>query len=164
MLPAGPLRVRLKGDWLSARVVGEEAGTIQRTVSGRMMVPNPGDYLVFSGTALIDVVPAAKLAQYYEAQITDGVVIDPATRRLLDDRLGMGASRTGADLLQAVTRLARLKIGDVEIQLTAGQWEEIAYRAAKNQRTAAQELQLVIQRIEDELFHGGQGRSVAGRV
>ena len=84
--------------------------------------------------------------------------------RQLEDRLGPGACRTPESLLAAVRRLAQIGVGEVEIAFSPGQLEEIAHRARRNNRTVEQELQWIVRRLEDDLFHGGTPRGIVGRI
>jgi hypothetical protein len=70
----------------------------------------------------------------------------------LEQTLGLGATRTPADLVKAVERLAAIHVGTIQIDFTPGQLDEIAHRATKRGHTIQQELQAVVDRIREELF------------
>ncbi len=54
------------------------------------------------------------------------VIVADQARVQLEQLLGGGDVKSGEDLVQKVRRLARIKFGDHELQLSAGQLEEIA--------------------------------------
>lgn len=103
----------------------------------------------------MDAATPAHLDQRYET-IEEGALSLPAAAcRQLDETLGIGATRTAVQLIAAVERLARIEIGTIRIGFTPGQLEELAHRAEKRGHTVLQELQAVVRRIEDEIFHRG---------
>lgn len=162
-LPA-VLQVRAKQDgWLTAKLAGEHAGQMVRTARQTLVVPGPTDYVIYSGNAVLDVVPADKLTKGYEVKAEGALLLGGPTRRKLDEILGIGATQTEEAVVAAAQRLASLTIGDQHIDFTPGQWEELARRAARNGRSVADEVSKVVARIEDELFHGGVARAGGGR-
>lgn len=163
--PAVALRrqVRSKDGWLLA-VSPTEIGQIVRLPDGLLHQVRAEHLLVYSGAILVDVCTEATLRAKYDVRDEGGLSLSGEERRALEDRLGTGTTQDATRLVAAVARLAQLQIGSIEITLTPGQWSEIAHRAGKNGRTVDHELQQVVQRLEDELFHGGVPRSAAGRV
>jgi hypothetical protein len=95
------------------------------------------------------------LTQAEQARATPGLQLSSAEIRALDDLLGLGATRSGPDLVKAVERLASLRFGDIRIPFTPGQLAEIQHRAAKRGRTVQAEMQAVVDRLQDELFYKG---------
>lgn len=160
----GVLQVRAKQDgWLTAKLAGEHTGQLVRTARQTLVVPGPTDYVIYSGNAVLDVVPADKLPKVYEVKAEGALLLGGPSRRTLDEILGIGATQTEEALVAAVQRLASLTIGEQHIDFTPGQWEELARRAARNGRSVADEVSKVVARIEDELFHGGVARAAGGR-
>lgn len=62
------------------------------------------------------------------------IILEGRNRERLEERLGQMPVLNAEDLLAKVSRLARIKFGDHEIMLTAGQLEEIAWRAHKRDK------------------------------
>lgn len=113
---------------------------------------SPGDWIVTIGTDVVDVVTEKEFKSKYEL-VEEGVLIPRAICVQIEEITGVGTARTPEDLYQAVDRLARIAIGDVQIGFTPGQLEEIRHRAFKRGLTVAQELQRIVDRIKDEIFY-----------
>lgn len=156
-------QVRPKDGWYLAVPV-QTPGQMIRLASGHTHIAKAGDYLVQLDGQMIDLCPEKELRVRYDVREEGGLRLSGEAVRAIEDRVGIGAGQSASALLQAVTRLASLKVGEIEIRLTAGQWSELRYRAEKNGRDLAEEVRLVAQRIEDELFHGGVGRGIGGKV
>jgi hypothetical protein len=69
--------------------------------------------------------------------------------------LGLGSRPTATSILTAIDRLASLRIGEIQLPFTPGQLSELQYRALKRGRTVEAEMQAVVARVKDELFHKG---------
>lgn len=87
--------------------------------------------------------------------------MDPRSRYLLliDNTLSRMEAALGhlpilhaEDLIAKVTRLARVRFGDHSLELTAGQMEEIAWRAGKQGKTVKFMLQAAWERFGAEFF------------
>lgn len=128
-------------------------GQLLSRVDGQIVMPKPGDLVIAQGGLILDVVDEATLVANYDIKVEGEMRIAPATRRALEDRLGLGSCGSDQALLNAVTRLANIHVGEIEITFTTGQLEELDHRAAKNGRSLTQELQSVVKRLESELFH-----------
>jgi len=165
--PAGSrsrTRVRMVGSVLTAAPVATP-GQIIRTLDGLLVQGHEGDWVLTTADGqILRVVSAAVLEQGYEPVEDAALAIPGMIVRQLEDRLGPGACRTPESLLAAVRRLAQIGVGEVEIAFSPGQLEEIAHRARRNNRTVEQELQWIVRRLEDDLFHGGTPRGIVGRI
>jgi hypothetical protein len=84
-----------------------------------------------------------------------GLHLTLAECQRLEDRTGLGSTRSAEALIAAVERLASLSIGEVRLPFTPGQLEELVWRAQKRGRTLESEVQAVVNRIRDELFFQG---------
>jgi len=82
-----------------------------------------------------------------------GLQLSPADCNRLEEITGFGSTRSPEVFLAAVDRLASMRFGDIRVPFTPGQLEEIAHRASKRGRTVQAEMQAVVDRIQDELFH-----------
>lgn len=119
---------------------------------GRVLEARPGDWLIARGRTPIDVVGERGLADRYSLVEGGTLLLSAGDCARLDATLGVGATRSATDLVAAVERLATIKIGNVRIDFTPGQLEEIVLRAKKRGQTVQQALQATIDRIKDELF------------
>lgn len=137
----------------TARLLAEPASITG--VDGVARAGLPGDYVVSTDTATIELCSPFTFASRYEI-VTDGALtLAPHTLRQLDDLLGPGATRSAAALVAAVDRVASIRIGDVRLPFTPGQLEELAHRASKRGRSVEAEIAAVVDRIRDEIFHRG---------
>jgi hypothetical protein len=84
-----------------------------------------------------------------------GLQLSRAECNTIEEITGLGTTRTPAELLKAVERLASIRIGDVRLPFTPGQLEELQHRARKRGHSVEQEMRAVVGRIEDELFYHG---------
>lgn len=73
-------------------------------------------------------------------------------RQQLEKVLGGMPVLSPADLLQKVERVARIRFGDHELKLTAGQLEEIAHMAMKQSKTVERVLEEMWTKFCDEFF------------
>ncbi len=119
---------------------------------GRTISASPGDWLVVRGKRTIDVVGERLLHERYQVIEAGALTLTQAICARLESTLGIGATQSLERLIAAVERLASIKIGEVKIDFTPGQLDEIATRAKKRGQTVQQSLQAVIDRIREELF------------
>lgn len=104
------------------------------------------------GAELIEVVGDKDFATKF-ARIEEGTLLPPGTCTQIETITGIGTTQTADGLFAAIDRLARIAIGDIKIEFTPGQLTEIRHRAFKRGSTVKQELQRIVDRIKDELFH-----------
>jgi hypothetical protein len=119
---------------------------------GRTIRAQAGEWVITRGKQAIEIVGAEGLAARYtlvdsREQHLSGAICDQ-----LDAILGIGATQTPEKLLAAVDRLARIEIGEIKIDFTPGQLEEISRRAKKRGWTVAQGIKSVVDRIREDLF------------
>jgi len=120
--------------------------------SGQVTFPALTDYIISRGDQIVDVCDATALTARYQI-VTEGLTIPRESCVRIEEITGVGTTRTPAELLKAVSRLAAIAIGDVHIPFTPGQLEEIKHRAGKRGFSVAQELQRIVDRIKDEIFY-----------
>ena len=123
-----------------------------RLSSGEEIAAAPGDWIVANQRTLLAVVPARTFPAPYELVDPAALTLSNADRTALESTLGLGATQTPAALVAAVSRLARLRVGEVEITFTPGQLEELAHRAEKRGRSLQAEIEAVVDRIREEIF------------
>jgi hypothetical protein len=141
-------------------LTGVRASTAQATtlIDGTLAAVAAGDWLIYQGSVLVAVVLAKDFPAPYEILVEGRLVLSKTDREGLEAVAGIGCTRTPTDLLHAVERLARIRIGDVTIPFTPGQLEEIAQRAQKRSQTVAQTVGAIVDRIKEEIFWGGAPR------
>lgn len=116
---------------------------------------NAGDWLISAGKHVLAIVPASGFPGPYEVIAEGTLILTHAERDRLETTTGLGTTRTGSEFCSAVERLASLKIGDVKVDFTPGQWEELKHRSVKRGQTLVQTVQAVVDRVRDEIFHRG---------
>jgi len=120
--------------------------------SGQIVFPTPTDWLVCRDDLLTDVCTEEQLLKSYQI-LEEGTFLSRARCVQIEESTGVGSTRTPAELVKAISRLARITIGDIRIDFTPGQLEEIAHRAAKRGYTVEQEIGRIVDRIKDEIFY-----------
>ena len=80
------------------------------------------------------------------------IVSDAATLHELEKLLGSGHILGEFDLLSKVRRLASIEFGAHRFELTAGQLEELKFRAGKTGRTVEQLVEDLYRRMSQDLF------------
>lgn len=121
--------------------------------SGAQWTANPTDWVIYSGDQLVDVVPEADFARRYEDMPDGGVHLTRDVCHQIEATTGIGTTRSGADLLHAIHRLAYIAIGGVQVDFSPGQLEELKGRAGKRGLSVKQELERIVERIKDEIFY-----------
>lgn len=89
------------------------------------------------------------------------VVLEPTTRQRLEEILQGGGLVNAHDLLSKVQRLADLQIGEIRIDFTPGQWEELKNLARRNSRQLVEVVEATVRGMESIFFNhvtpGGNG-------
>lgn len=98
------------------------------------------------------------------AALPPGLTLTAAECNQIEEVTGIGTTRSAADLLKAIERLATIAVGDIRIPFTPGQLAELSHRAMKRGHTVEQEMKQAVARIEDELFYRAPGSGAAGGV
>lgn len=120
--------------------------------TGASWTAKPGDWIITLGTELLEVVNARDFPSRF-AFIEEGMVLPRTICSKIEVITGMGTTQTPDKLYEGIDRLAHIAIGGINIEFTPGQLEEIKHRAHKRGYTVEQELQRIIDRIKDEIFH-----------
>ncbi len=128
------------------------APTLVELASGISRPVLAGEWIIARGSAIVDVLNDKAYQAKYEP-IVEGLTLARATCMEIEQRTGIGTTRTVEELVKAIARLARIEIGGIAIAFTPGQLEEIKHRAGKRGLTVQQELQRIVDRIKDELFY-----------
>jgi len=148
---ASRVSLRRKGATLIATRAGIESLV---PIGGQEIVAHVGDWIVRTqpGSVPIAVIPTAQFPGPFEIVEDGTLVLSQRDREAIEATTGIGTTRSAADLLAGVRRLARIQIGEVVIPFTPGQIEELAHRAEKRGQTLRQAMQAVVDRIQDEIF------------
>lgn len=146
--------MRRKGD---SRLIAIPISTIaEHTLfDGRTVVAQVGEILIARDDKTLDVVSPSRFKREYEPVTATALALTFADCAAIDALAGIGATQTAESLIAAIDRLASIRIGGVRIEFTPGQLSELAHRAAKRNHTVAQEIQLVVDRVRDDIFHRG---------
>jgi hypothetical protein len=150
--PSSPLRVKVAPkpqDALTAFQALEEVRvTLPHGLERRVY---PGEWIVSRQGQAIDVLAPGAFEQFYEIK-TGGLHIPPLAQATLEKQLGIGATSSVRNLLQAVDRLVDLRIGNVRLEFTPGQLEELQARADKNGWTLQEEVEKIVAHLSSEVF------------
>lgn len=112
-----------------------------------------GDWQILSGSMVLAVLTDKDFPGPYEIVQEGTLILTKADRDLIEGTTGLGTTNSAADLLKAISRLARIGIGDLTLPFTPGQLEEIAFRAKKRGITVERAMQEVLDRLASDLFH-----------
>ncbi len=123
-----------------------------RTALGRTLVGQPGEWVIAQGTFAIEVLPDADYLKKYVRADANAVTVSGGQLTQIARALGIGSVNSPEALVGAVERLARLKIGEVTIPLTPGQWETLRHRAAKRGLSVPALVQQIVDKITQDLF------------
>lgn len=88
----------------------------------------------------------------YQVADADSLTISGDDRRAIEQDLGPGSTLDGARLAGAVGRLARLTIGNIRIDFTPGQWEELHHRASKRGITVEKLVEQIVAKITADIW------------
>lgn len=137
----------------------ETLGAYQLQQDQNVMLPTghevrafAGDWVITRGSATLDVLSQSRFEQFYQPVGAPDWILAPADRKTLEDLLGFGATETSASLTAAVSRLARLSIGDIPVNFTVLQWEEIARRAEKRRQPIATYVRTLVDKLLQDLW------------
>lgn len=147
-MPVRPRRATLT----AVRVEGPK--TIEMP-AGDTMQAFAGDYLITRGQQVVDLVRSGTLEDRYEPVEEGRLTVSPAVCRRIESTLGIGSTKDARLLAEAIERVATIGIGEVRIEFTPGQLEELKHRATKRGHGVKEEIRAVIDRIRDEIFWKG---------
>ncbi|HEY6415607.1 MAG TPA: hypothetical protein VIX41_05205 [Acidimicrobiales bacterium] len=157
-----PLRAKHLPDRLLVRPVpnGLTAVRVEKPdaialADGRTVLATRGDWRLVRGTHTLDVLTEARFRQTYEAVPSGGLTLTAAQCARLEQTVGLGVTQIPIAFILAVERLAALHIGDIRLDFTPGQLEELQHRAVKRGQTIEDAVRAVVHRIRDEIFHHG---------
>ena len=126
-----------------SQIVGQADGTL---------APVPaGTWVIYQGNRILAHLSPEHFAKTFEP-VEEGLLLRPETRAKLETQLGLGATKTPEDLFRAIDRLARIRVGEITLNFTAGQLEELAQRAAKRRQTLPEYLARLLERFTEDLW------------
>lgn len=80
------------------------------------------------------------------------LILTSETLDRLQQVLGLGSIKDAESLVKAAEHLASLKIGDIALDFTVGEWAELKRRAEYNQRSVHTEAELVVRSMHEQFF------------
>lgn len=143
------VRLRNRAQTLTAWQVDKEqiVETIERTLRAF-----PQDWIIAAGEKPIDVVTAKQFESLYEPIEKRGLILTAEDQTALAKTLGFGSTNSSHDLTLAVQRLARLKIGGVDVDFSPAQWEELTHRAQKRGLSLTVYLDRMVEKLLQDLW------------
>jgi hypothetical protein len=120
----------------------------------RALTAFAGDWIITLGATVMDVLsPAAFLQRYAEVK-KEGLQLSTEQESQLATALGPAALESSSAFTTTIMRLARLRVGDVEINFSAAQWEELARRAEKRRQSVKAYVGGVVHQLLQDLWTG----------
>lgn len=116
--------------------------------TGREVRAFPNDWVINAGTQIVDVVSPAQFDQLYERAGEEGIRLTPEDQTAIEKALGFGSTVSSQSIRLAVQKLASLKIGDIVVNFSVSQWEQLARRAQKR----SQRIGVYMERLVDKLM------------
>jgi hypothetical protein len=96
----------------------------------------------------------ATLLRFRKITPTDrAFIVSHEDRGKLEALLGSGHIMTSKDLRERVERLARLRVGDIEIPFSSSEWREIELRASKRGITVEDECRQIVKKMHELFFN-----------
>ena len=125
---------------------------VLRLQSGHGVRVFPGEWVIYRGQTLVDTITDGRFRQSYEVVGEPQFMLTPADRSTLEKQLGFGSTKDSQSLTLAVIRLATLKIGDISVNFSVSQWEEIARRAEKRRMPISQYVDQLVQKLTQDIW------------
>lgn len=105
---------------------------------------------------------ADQLARFAHVIPSDRIIVlEPASRARLEEILQGGGLADAKDLVAKVQNLASLEIGNVRVDFTPGQWEELRNLARRNARQLSDVVEATVRGMDSIFFNhvtpGGNG-------
>ena len=112
----------------------------------------PGEWVIYRGLAVVDTITDGRFKQSYEVVGEPQFTVTAGDRATLEKELGFGSTKDSQSLTLAVKRLAALTIGDIKVNFTVSQWEEIARRAEKRRLPVSQYVDQLVQKLTQDIW------------
>lgn len=140
------LRVRRRGKILTAHKLTE-----RKTITLPNGFPTqgyPGDYAITSEGHIVDLVTT--LTDYEIVQ--EGLFLPDHVRAEVERVLGVGAMKSPKDLVHAAERLAKLEIGQLRVDFSPGQWEELSRKAVVQSQSVEEYLARLVKKFTADIW------------
>jgi hypothetical protein len=147
------IKIRLKQsgeDQLQAYQATE--GITVQAVSGASIRVQPGMWVILRAGAIVDTLSATHFAQIYEPVPEVGLTIAAADQAALAQILGFGSTNSSQQLTACVRKLAQCSIGQVQVDFSPAQWEELAYRAKKRGLPIEEYVKRLVEKLTQDLW------------
>jgi hypothetical protein len=119
----------------------------------RKIVGEPGDWVVTQANDILDVLPADVFRHQYEIADEGSLTISGKDRALIEQTLGIGSTLDSSRLVGSIVRLARLSIGEIAVDFTPGQWEELDHRAKKRGLTVENLVKQIVAKVTQDIWN-----------
>lgn len=136
---------------LSAYQLDKEC-VLTTAVLGREVRGFPKDWVVCKGDQVIDVLTPLMFGRLYEHAGVVEMRISEMDRSTLAHMLGMPAVENSQTLTRAVLKLATLTIGDIKVNFTPLQWEDLTRRAEKRGQKLVDYMNRLVQRLTQDIW------------
>ena len=148
--PAPPKRVAIRQKGVSRELTAYQSlkSELLSSVSGRQYRADPGDWVILQAGAVLDVYSDHDFRIIYEIVEEGGLSLTAKDQATLEKVLGFGSTRSSDMLTNQVARLARCRLGEIALDFTVPQWEELQNRANKQGQT----LDVFMQRLVDRFM------------
>ena len=120
--------------------------------SGTVLIGYPGEWVITREATVYAIVSDREFRADYAPANAPKLQISADDQTTLAKILGFGSTNSSLELTRAVEKLARLRIGDVEVNFSPGQWEEIARRAEKRGQPIATYMIGVVDKVLQDLW------------
>jgi hypothetical protein len=126
--------------------------SIVQLPNGREVRAFPNDWVISAGTQIVDVVSPGQFGQLYEqiGENTLKLTVDDQAR--LEKVLGFGSTNSSQSLTLAVQKIVSLKIGDITVNFTPSQWEQLARRAEKRGLKIAAYMDRMVEKLCSDIW------------
>lgn len=119
---------------------------------GRPVEVLRGDWVVCAGTDAIEVFPDGEFQRTYTPITPAGLTLTPEDHTAIEQIFGFGSTRDSASLRKSIERMVKLSIGDIAVNFTVPQWEELARRADRRGVKIGAYMQQVVDRLTQDLW------------
>lgn len=130
-LPTGRFPIRQKGLTRGLSAYRSTKSEHLSTYDGRQLTVLAGDLVLLRDGAVFDSMTFEDFQRMWEPLPPQGLQITSEDQAAIEKACGFGSTRDSASVRIAVEKLARLKIGNIELGFTPAQWDDLTNRATK---------------------------------
>jgi hypothetical protein len=146
------IKIRLKTQPEDLQAYQSPEGGVVQAVDGRSIHVQPGMWVILRSGAIVDTLHPKNFEQIYEAVPEKGLTIAGADQAALAQILGFGSTSSSKQLTDCVRKLASCSIGQVAVDFSPAQWEELALRAKKRGLPIEVYVQRLVEKLTQDLW------------